>query len=157
KITGISYSPSTCELRFGRRERLNDLICRHDGAGVVWYVNVESGVHMVFRVIHGRVFYHRDRVADLSSKTNRPLDDGMRDKPDDDEPMDAVLFKLQIQIGVGKATGTPMLRGDNLTWLRLEPGTDLATPGAVFEAFSLPPRLLNGRDILPGLVVAGTV
>jgi len=33
---------------------------------------------------------------------------------DDDEPMDAVLFELQIQIGAGKATGTPMLRRDNI-------------------------------------------
>ena len=32
---------------------------------------------------------------------------------DHDELMDAVLFELQIQIRVGKATGTPMLHGDN--------------------------------------------
>ena len=63
----------------------------------------------------------------------------MCDEPNDDELMNAVLFKLQIQIGVGKATGTPMLRGDNLAWLRLEPGTDLAAPRAEFEALSQPP------------------
>ena len=50
-----------------------------------------------------------------------------------------------------------MLRGDNVAWLRLEPGTDLATPSAIFEALSQPPCLLNGRNILPGLVIAGTV
>ena len=41
----------------------------------------------------------------------------MRDKSDDDQLVNAVLFELQIQIGVGKATGTPMLRRDNLACL----------------------------------------
>jgi len=62
----------------------------------------------------------------------------MCDEPDDDELVDAVLFELQIQICVGKATGTPMLRGDNFARLRLESETDVATPGAVFEALSHP-------------------
>src|SRR5262249_8669090 len=144
-------------LRFERRDRLDDLICGHDNTGVVRDIDVESGSHMFFLVIRGRVFYHRYVVAELSGKANRRFDAGMCDEPDDDELMDAVLLKLQIQIGVGKATGTPMLRGDNLAWLRLEPGTDLTTPSAVFEALSHPPCLLNGCNILPGLVVAGTV
>jgi len=33
---------------------------------------------------------------------------------DNNELMDAVLFKLQIQICVGETTGTPMLRGNGL-------------------------------------------
>jgi hypothetical protein len=52
--------------------------------------------------------------------------------------MDAVLLELQIQIGVGEAAGTPMLHGDDFAWLRLELGTDLAAPRAVFEALALP-------------------
>jgi hypothetical protein len=35
-----------------------------------------------------------------------------------------------------------------------ELGTDLATPGAVFEALVHPRCLLNGRNVLPSLVVA---
>jgi hypothetical protein len=50
-----------------------------------------------------------------------------------------------------------MLRGDNLAWLRLELGTDLATPRAVFEALGLPRCLLDRRNVPPGLVVARTV
>jgi hypothetical protein len=73
---------------------------------------------------------------------------------DDDELMDAVLLDLQI---VGEATGTPMLHGDNLAWLRLELATDLAAPCSVLEALSRPPRLLNGRNVLPSLVVTRTV
>src|SRR5208337_3749060 len=48
-------------------------------------------------------------------------------------------------------------RGDNVACLRLEPGTNLAAPRAVFEALSQPRRLLNGRNVLPSLVVAWTV
>src|SRR5262245_42697023 len=66
---------------------------------------------------------------------------------DNDELMDAVPLELQIQICVGEAAGAPMLSGDNLTWLRLEFGTDLATPGAVFEAFSPPSCPLDRRNI----------
>src|SRR5262245_56678676 len=47
-----------------------------------------------------------------------------------------------------------MLSGDNLTWLRLEFGTDLATPSTVFEGFSPPRCPLDRRNILPSLVVA---
>ena len=50
-----------------------------------------------------------------------------------------------------------MFGDDNLAWLGLELGTELAPPGAVFEALSHPRRLLNGRDVLPGLVVARTI
>src|SRR5215510_9497203 len=50
-----------------------------------------------------------------------------------------------------------MLSGDNLTWLRLEFGTDLATPGAVFEGFSPPSCPLDRRNILPSLVVARSI
>src|SRR5262245_57599885 len=95
------------------------------------------------RVIRGRVFYHRHLVAKLSGKANRCLHARVCYEPDDDELMNAMLLKLQIQIGVGKATGTPMLRGDNVAWLRLEPGTDLATPGPVCEGLSQSSCLLN--------------
>src|SRR5262249_61936846 len=81
----------------------------------------------------------------------------MCDEPDDDELMNAVVLELKIQIRVGEAAGTPMLRGDDLAPLGRELGTDLATPRAVFEALSRPARLLNGRNVLPSLVVARRV
>src|SRR6516164_5195403 len=114
-------------------------------------------MHLFIRVIRNRVFYHSDLVAELSSKANGRFDASMCDEPDDDELMDAVFLELQIQISVSETTGTPVLRGDNLAWLRVELGTDLATPRSVFEALVLPRCLLNGRDVLPGLVVARTV
>src|SRR5215470_12310174 len=135
-----------------RRDRVDDFLCGHNATGVVRDIDVESGVHLRIRVIRRRVFYHRDVVAEFSGKANGRFDAGMRDESDDDEPMDAVLLELQIQICVGEAAGTPMLRSDDLAWLWLEPGTHLATPRAVFEALSRPPGLLNGRNVLPSLV-----
>ena len=114
-------------------------------------------MHLLIRVIRRCVFHHRDLVAELSGKANGRFDAGMGYEPDDDELMDAVLLEQQIQICIGKATRTPMLRGDYLAWLRLELGTDFATPRAVFEALSLPRCLLNGRNVLPSLVVTRTV
>ncbi len=114
-------------------------------------------MHRLIREIRGRVFHYRDLVAELSGKANGCFDAGMRYQSDDDELMDAVILELHIQICVGEAARTPMLRSDNLAWLRRELGTDLATPRAVFEGLSLPPRLLDRRNLLPGLVVARTI
>src|SRR5262249_10275629 len=71
--------------------------------------------------------------------------------------MDAVLLELQIQIGVGKAAGTPMLKGNNVAWLRCKFAPDLAAPGAVFEGLVRPRCLLDGRNVLPTLVVARAI
>src|SRR5262245_13084272 len=140
-----------------RKDRVDHFLCGNEGTGVVREIDVESGVHLLIRVIRRRVFYHRDLVTELGGKANGRFDAGMRYESDDDELMDAVLLELQIQIRVGEATGTPMLCGDDLARLRLELGTDLATPRAVFEALVLPRCLLNGRNVLPGFVVARTV
>jgi len=50
-----------------------------------------------------------------------------------------------------------MLRGDNFAWLRLESCADLTTPRAMFEALVQPAGFLDGRNVLPDLVVARTV
>lgn len=86
--------PRTDPLGLARRDRVNDFICGHNGTGVVWYINVESGVHLLIRVTRGRVFYHRDLVAEFSGKANGRFDAGMCYEPDDDEPVNAVLLEL---------------------------------------------------------------
>src|SRR5262249_11194229 len=116
-----------------------------------------SSVHVLFRVIRHGVLDHRDLVAELSGKAHGRLDAGMRYLSYDNELMDAVPLELQIQICVGEATGTPMLRGDNVAWLRRELGADLTAPCAVFEALVSPCRPLNRRNVFPSLVVARTV
>ena len=71
--------------------------------------------------------------------------------------MDAVLLELQILIGVGEAAGAPMLLDNNFAGLRRELSSELATPRAVLECFSRPRRLLNRRNVRPGLIVAWMV
>src|SRR5262245_6024486 len=71
--------------------------------------------------------------------------------------MNAMLLKLQNQIRVGEAAGTPMLRRDDVARLGLEFGTNLATPSAVFESFAPQRCLLDWRNVFPGLVVAWTI
>src|SRR5581483_3465870 len=56
-----------------------------------------------------------------------------------------------------ESTGAPMLPDDYLAWPRCELRADLAAPCAVFEALSEPCRLLNGRNVSPGFIIAGTV
>src|SRR4029453_1449720 len=140
-----------------RRERVDDLIGGHHGRGVVRDIDVESGVHLLIRVTRGRVFHHRDLVAKLSGKAYSGLHACVGPESDDDELMNAMLLELHIQIGVGKAAGTPMLKGHDVARLRCEFAADLAAPRPVFEGLMRPGCLLDRRDVQPGLVVAGTV
>src|SRR5208282_3394207 len=66
-------------------------------------------------------------------------------------------FELHIQIGVGKATGAPMLLGHDVSRLWSKLGAELAAPRSIFKSLSRPGCFLNGRGVLPGLVVARTV
>src|SRR5262252_9770084 len=165
----MSSSPSSFALPFGevlrdfcrdsleRIDRVDDFFCGHNGIGVIWNIDVESGVHLVIRIIRGRVFYHRDLVAKLSGVANCCFHTRVCYEPDDDEPVDAMLFELQIQIRVSKSAGTPMLERHDVARLRYELSADLATPRPVFEGLARPGCLLDGRDVLPSLVVAWTV
>src|SRR5262245_41697581 len=139
------------------RDQSHDLSRGYNGAGVVREIDVESGVHVLIRIVRHCVLDHRDLVTELSGKANSRFDAGMRYLSYDNELMDAVLLELQIQICVGEATGTPMLCCDNLTRLGRKLGADLTTPRAVFEALVYPCCLLNGGDVLPSLIVARTV
>src|SRR5262249_7987593 len=96
-------------------------------------------------------------MTELGGIAASGLDAGMRDESDDYELMDAVLLELQVQVGVGEATGTPVFVCDNLTWCRHEFGTKLATPCAVFKALVLPRASLNRRNVGPRFVVACTI
>src|SRR5262245_30955102 len=81
----------------------------------------------------------------------------MRDESDDNELMNAVFLKLQVQISVGESTGTPMLRRDDVAGLGLEFGANLATPGAVFERLAGPASFLDRRSIFPAFIIAWTI
>src|SRR5262249_53974309 len=71
--------------------------------------------------------------------------------------MDAVLLQLQIEIGVGKATGTPVLEGNDLARLGREFAAELAAPRAILEGLSGPGEFLDRGDVLPAVVVSRAV
>src|SRR5215471_10635807 len=50
-----------------------------------------------------------------------------------------------------------MLEGHDISWLRFEFSAELAAPRPVLEGLAQPRGLLHRRDVLPGLVVTGTV
>ena len=78
--------------------------------------------------------------------TNSCLHTRVRYEPHDDELTDGVSFGLQIQIGVGETTETPVLQGYDFAWLRLESTTDIATPGAIFKRPGSPRCPLTYRN-----------
>jgi hypothetical protein len=110
-------------------------------------------VHHLIRVIRDRVSHYRDIVAKLGRVSDGGLDAGVRDQPNDDELLYAVLLELQVKIGVRKTAGAPMLAGDNLARRWHEFGTELAALCAVFEGLPVPCCLLNGRIVLPCLII----
>src|SRR5262249_27109841 len=95
------------------------------------------------------VFHHGDVIAELSGEANGRFDTGVRDQPDDDELMNAVLLQLQIKVSVCKPAGAPVFLGYNFTWPRQEFGAEFATPCAEFEGPVLPCPFLNGRNVFP--------
>src|SRR3974390_2723482 len=125
-------------LDFDRRDRADDFLCGDNGAGVVRDIDVEGDMHHLVRVIRRRILNDGDLRTELGGIAHSRFDAGMRDKSDDDELMDAVLLELQVEVGVGEATGTPVFLCDNFTCRRNEFGTELATPCAVFETLVLP-------------------
>ncbi len=80
-----------------------------------------AAVHLLVRVIRGRVLHQRDLVAKPGSESNGWLHAGVLDEPNDDQPLDAVLLELQVEIGVCETAGAPMFLCHNITRLRLEP------------------------------------
>src|SRR6516225_6493238 len=144
-------------IALGSGDRGNDLLRANDGTGVVWDIDVEGDMHHLVRVIRRGILNDGDLVTELGGIAHSRFDAGMRDESDDDELMNAVLLQLQVQVGVGEATGTPVFLCDNLTWRRHELGTELATPCAVFEALVLPRGSLNRRNVGPRFVVACTI
>jgi hypothetical protein len=79
------------------------------------------------------------------------------DEANDDEPVDAVPLELEIQVGVGKAARAPVFERHDIARLRGEFAANLAAPRAVLEGLSRPRGLLNRSDVLPCLVVPGTI
>jgi hypothetical protein len=71
--------------------------------------------------------------------------------------MNAVFLELQIEIGVGESTGAPMFERNGFPGKRRKLGAKFTAPGSILESLVLPRAGLDWRDVLPGLLVAGTI
>jgi len=118
---------------FTARDHRDDLVCGHDGACIVWKIDLESGVHLFVRVIRRGILHHRDLVPELGRKANGRLHTGVRDESNDDELLNTAFLELKIEIRTGETTGTPMLGGYDIARARLELGADFATPRLISE------------------------
>jgi hypothetical protein len=60
-----------------RSDAADDFISDHNGTGVVWEIDFESGVHVLIGVARGRVFHHRDLIAEFGGIANGGLNTGV--------------------------------------------------------------------------------
>ncbi len=114
-------------------------------------------MHRLVRIIRGRVPDNRDVVAKFRGEADRGFDASVCDEPDSDQPLNAVPPQLIVQVSVGETARTPVLERCDIARLRREFAANLAAPRAVLKCLAQPRAFLNGSDVLPGLVIAGTV
>src|SRR5262249_27589891 len=96
-------------------------------------IDLQSGMHLLIRIIRGRIFHDGDLIAKLGRIAHGCLQTSMRDEAHHDELLDAVSLELQVEVSIGEATGSPMFRRDDVPRLRFELTTDLSSPRAITE------------------------
>ena len=74
-------------------------------------------MHLLHRVTRCRVFQHRNLVPELGSKAYRGLHARVRYKAYNNELMNTMRLELEIQIGIGKTAGAPMLERHDVAGL----------------------------------------
>ena len=122
--------------------------------GVRRAVEFMGGVHH-FRLESGRGVAHQgDVVAEFLCVTSSGFDAGVGEQTDDDHVGNALLLEAEIQVGIGKAAGTPMLLNDDVAVLRRKIGMPFAAPFAACEVVHVLDLALGGAGVIPGFVVA---
>ena len=53
-----------------RSDGADNFIGGHNGTSVVWDIDFERGVHVLIGVARGRVFHHRDLIAEFGGIAN---------------------------------------------------------------------------------------
>jgi len=87
--------------------------------GIGGSIDVVRCVHRFFAEGCGRVFYQRYVIAELHPETSRGLNAGVGQQPNADDPLDAILFELMVEVSIRKSARAPMLRDKNVvccTW-----------------------------------------
>src|SRR5215510_2056462 len=135
--------------------RCDQFFRREYRPGIVRSVDLERRFHFVPAVAANGIVHQRDFVPQLRRIANGRVDAGVHAQADHDQLMNAVLLELQIEVGVGKAAGAPVLLSDDFSRSRRELIAKGPAPGAVGEYLRAGARLLDRGPKFPGLVVAG--
>ena len=77
-----------------RLDRFNDLARGHNGARVVWQIDIQSGAHVLIRVARRRIFHHRDLITELGGMAHSSFHTCVGDESDDDQLVNTVLLEL---------------------------------------------------------------
>jgi hypothetical protein len=94
-------------------------------------------------------------IAELHREAAGRLDAGIGQQADHDAVLDAVLFELLVEIGVGEAALRPMFFDDYIFLLWCEIRMPFAAPCSFRKRLPLPGRNLIRIGMFPLLVVAG--
>jgi hypothetical protein len=94
-------------------------------------------------------------IAEFHSETAGRLNAGVRNHADEDDLFDSVLFKLLVEVSVGKAALRPMLLDDDVSLVRDKVRMPLTAPSTLCENLVLSAGDLPGIRVLPMGVVAG--
>src|SRR5262249_10553475 len=114
----IAFMRSASFTAYASDDRRNQLLGRDDRPCVLRRADLQECLHVVPSVARDGVLHQRHLVSQLRRMAHRRVDAGVRDEPDDDELVNAVLLELQIQIGVGEPAGAPVLLRDDLAGSR---------------------------------------
>jgi hypothetical protein len=91
-------------------------------------IDLVRRVHAFVAKGGGRVLNEADMVAKLHAKATGGFDVGVRYEADEDDFLDAPLFELGVEIGIGEATLCPVLMHDHVVIVGAEFGIELSAP-----------------------------
>src|SRR6266403_1692491 len=125
------------------------LVRGNDGVCVGRHSELERCLHFLMPEAADRVLHQCLFVTQFCSESHCGLDAGIRSHPDHDQFTHAMFFQLQVKVGVGKATGKPMLLGNHVARLGLEIRVKTAAPRPVGEDAALEACRTDGWNRFP--------
>src|ERR1700722_1295007 len=117
-------------------------------------VKLMRGMHHLPRERGGRVPNQRDMVSKFLRVTRCRLGTGIGEQPHENDVADAVLFQLQIEIGVREPARGPMLFDDDVAVLWGEIRVPVSAPFASRKTMPFHDGKLSRAWMAPGLIVA---
>ena len=120
-----------------------------DGVRKIRGVDVVRRVHCVMIECGCGVAYQSDMVAKIDGGARSAFDAGVGDEANKDDVTDPLLLQQEVEIGVGKAAGGPVLVDNRVAWLGRELLPELAAPAALGERLDLRSCALIWRRVIP--------